>query len=262
MAMAAEAIPGMLTARIAVVTGGRRGIGAAIARALAARGARIAIVDLHDADETVDAIAAAGGEARAFRADVSDEDQVGAVRDAVHAAFGPIDILVNDAAVNHNGGFEETDAATYHRVLGINLHSQFHLCKAFVPDMRAKRAGRIINLSSGTALSPGGPPLFAYRVSKAGILGLTFALAGELGEHGITVNAVAPGFTHTPAVDEAIARGDFPPDIVEAMTAHQLIKRPSRPEDVAALVAFLASDEAGFITGKFITADGGSALAP
>ena len=132
---------GGLDGRIAVVTGGGRGIGAAIARALAAHGASVAIIDLADASDTVAAIAAAGGTAQAFRADLSVEREVDAVAAAVHAALGPIDILVNDAAVNHNGGFDETDSETYHRVLAINLHSQFYTCKAFVPDMRAKRAG-------------------------------------------------------------------------------------------------------------------------
>ena len=240
-----------------MVTGAARGIGQAIAVGLAERGARVAAVDLRLADDTVRSIADAGGAAQALVADVADEAAVRRLAGEVAAAYGPCEILVNNAALQlPPAPFEQVGYQTWRRVLTVNLDSMFLTCQAFLPPMVAAGWGRIVNVAS-TSVFTSTPGLTPYMASKGGVVGFTSGLANDVGAHGITVNAVSPALTRTPAVDEAIAAGGFPPEMLDAVASLQSIKRPGTPDNVVGLVAFLATDAAEFITGQFIAADGG-----
>lgn len=246
-----------LEGRIAVVTGAARGIGQAIALELANRGAKIVAVDLREADETTRLIEANGGRCRAITADVSDPAISETLADEACKGWDPCQILVNNAALQlPPTPVAQVSYEVWRRVIQTNLDSMFLTCKAFLPAMVAHQHGRIINVAS-TSIFTSSPGLVPYMASKGGVIGLTSALANDLGGYGVTVNAVSPGFTRTPPVDEAIEAGGFPEAMADAVVAMQTIKRPATPHDVAGLVCFLASDDASFITGQFLSADGG-----
>lgn len=238
---------------VAVVTGAARGIGRAVAEGLGSRGASVVAVDVLDAGETVEAIAAAGGEGRALVADVGSPDDVARVA----AEVGRCDVLVNNAALLGRTPFLELDHDQFRETLRVNLESQFLLAKAFAPGMVERGYGRIVNVASSSLLTPT-PGLVAYMASKGGVLGLTSALANDLGPHGITVNAVSPGLTRTPGVEVDVAAGTLPEDVFDAMTRAQAIPRTGTPDDLVGLVLFLTGKEASFVTGQFIVADGGA----
>lgn len=241
--------------RVAVVTGAARGIGAALAQGLARRGATVAAVDLRPAEETRRAIVDAGGRCVALTADVADPDAVRQLHGEVRAACGPCAILVNNAGIS--GMNDPADPfGQWRRVMAVNLDAQFLMATAFAADMQERGWGRIVNVGSSSiyTITSGMTP---YLASKAGVLGLTSGLANDLASHGITVNAVSPPFTRTPMVDEAIADGTFPGDVDELLALQQAIKRPGTPEDLVGTVLFLTSDDAAFMTGKFLAADGG-----
>ncbi len=240
--------------RVAVVTGAARGLGRAIACALAARGATVAAVDVRQA-----APPAGGGDGGgwvALEADVSSEDDVRRLADEVHESCGPCSILVNNAGIPIARPFGETDYALWQRVLRVNLDSQFLMAKAFADDMLAAGWGRIVNVAS-SSLYTTTPGLTAYMASKGGVLGLTSALANDLGPHGVTVNAVSPGLTRTPGAEEDAAAAGLDPAVFETVVAQQAVKRPGTPEDLAGAVVYLTSDQAGFVTGQLLVADGG-----
>ena len=239
--------------RVAVVSGAARGIGRALAEGLASRGAHVVAVDVLDAGETAEAVAAAGGECTPLAADVGAADEVARLASEV----GRCDVLVNNAALLGRTPFLELGHERFRETLRVNLESQFLLARAFAPGMVERGWGRIVNVASSSLLTPT-PGLVAYMTSKGGVLGLTSALANDLGPHGITVNAVSPGLTRTPGVDADIAAGILPEDALDAMTAAQAIPRPGRPEDLVGLVLFLTGKEASFVTGQFIVADGGA----
>ena len=228
--------------RVAVVTGAARSFGRAVADALADRGATVARVDLHETE---------------FIADCASPDDVARLRDEVHAAHGPVDILVNIAGINLARPLDELDYETWRRVQAINLDSQFLLCKAFAPDMVAKGWGRIVNMAS-SSIYTNTPGLTAYMASKAGALGLTSGLANDLGPHGVTVNAVSPGLTRTDAIDEEIGRGEFPEEALDAMVGERSIPRHASVDDLVGTVLYLVSDAAAFVTARFVVADGGA----
>ncbi|MGI8591524.1 MAG: SDR family NAD(P)-dependent oxidoreductase [Nakamurella sp.] len=242
--------------RTAIVTGGARGIGQACAVRLAQAGHDVAVVDLIDATEAADAVRAAGGRSLTVRCDVSIPDDITHAFAAVDREFGGCDVLVNNAGIFPRRSFAELDLDLWHRVLDVNLTATFLFCKAVVPGMTEREFGRIINISSDTVGLPV-ENVAHYITSKSAIIGFIRALASEIGKHGITVNSVAPGLTPTagllanqpnPAVGEQLFAG-----IVE----RQPIKRISQPTDVAAAVAWFASDEAGFITAQTLVVDGG-----
>jgi len=242
--------------KVAVVTGASQGIGRDTALALAEAGAKVAAAARNEEKlaALVSEIRAAGGEAFALKMDVADADQVKAGFKQVVDKFGRLDILVNNAAVTRDGLAMRMKKDDWDTVLETNLTGA-HLCiqQALATMMRA-RAGRIINISSVVAQS-GNPGQANYVAAKAGLIGLTKAIAVEMASRGITVNAVAPGFIETPMTDI------LPEQVKEALKTRIPLGRMGRPRDVAAAIVFLASDEAGYITGHVLNVNGGMHLA-
>ena len=242
--------------KIAVVTGGAQGIGKAIAELLARRGAHIVVADinLEKAQATAQAIADSTGQrAIAVETNVADSASTQAMIDRTLAEFGRIDILVNNAGTTRDNLIMRMSDADWDLVLGINLKGAFNCSKAAVRPMMKQRYGRIINISSVSGLA-GQAGQANYSSSKAGLLGLTKALAKEVGARGITVNAIAPGLVPTDLTSEILVKMHD-----EAIKATPL-GRLGSVEDVAYAVAFLVSDEASFITGQVLSVDGGLAM--
>ena len=244
------------TPKTAVVTGGSRGIGRAICLEFARQGVNVALCyagNTEAAEETVQACAAQGVESMAVQCDVSDGAAVQAMMDEVLERYGRIDILVNNAGITRDGLLMTMKEEAFDAVLDTNLKGAFLCTKAVVRRMMRQRYGRIINLSSVVGLH-GNPGQANYAASKAGLIGFTKSLAKELATRGITVNAVEPGFIQTDMTT-------FLPDAVkEALKVEIPMGRPGNPEDVAAAVAFFASDAAAYITGQVLCVDGGMAM--
>jgi 3-oxoacyl-[acyl-carrier protein] reductase len=245
-----------LTDRVAVVTGASRGIGRGIALELAKRGAKVVInynSSPDAANEVVEQIKAAGGEALAFQADVSTEDGANALIKAANDAFGKLDILVNNAGTTRDNVIMMMKAEDFDSVIQTNLRSTWLCSKAAVRGMMRKRYGRIVNLTSISGEHGQGGQT-NYSASKAGIIGLTKALAKEVGSRNITVNAVAPGFVMTDLTK------DLPEELINQGIQMTPLGRLATIEDIAFAVAFLASDEAASITGQVLTVDGGMSM--
>ncbi|KAA9156240.1 SDR family oxidoreductase [Amycolatopsis acidicola] len=243
--------------KTAVVTGAGSGIGLAVARRLARDGARVGVFDLDGpaAEAAAAKIRADGGDACAVAVDVADRAAVDAGLDEVRARYGPVSILVNSAGKDGFKRFVNISAAAWQRILAVNLTGTFHCCQAAVPDMIGARWGRIVNISSSSAHS-GQPFMTHYVASKAGVVGFTKALALELGPEGITVNTIPPGFIDTPMTRRNEERG-FLGAGVDHHAARTPVRRPGRPEDIAAACAFLVSEEAGYVTGQVFGVNGG-----
>ncbi|HTX86237.1 MAG TPA: 3-oxoacyl-ACP reductase FabG [Streptosporangiaceae bacterium] len=244
--------------RVAVVTGAARGIGAGTAKRLAADGFAVAVLDLKEGDSgaTVDAIRQAGGTALAVGADVSDTDQVKAAVDRIAEQLGGPAILVNNAGViRDNMLFKMTDD-DWDTVLGIHLRGSFLMSRACQKYMVDAKWGRIVNLSSSSALGNRGQA--NYSAAKAGLQGFTKTLAIELGQFGITANAVAPGFIATDMTAATAARmGIGFEDFQKAAAASIPVRRVGTPDDVAHVISFLVSEGAGFVSGQVIYVAGG-----
>jgi 3-oxoacyl-[acyl-carrier protein] reductase len=240
--------------KTAIVTGAATGIGAATARLLAERGARVLAVGLQpDAlRDTVAAIEADGGEAVAFDADVSDPAAIEAVAARAQEAFGGADILVNNAAIYPIGPWHEAEAAEWDEVFRVNVRGYFLLAKAVRPQMLARGGGSIVNVASVTFYF-GEEELLSYVASKGAVIGFTRSLAREAGPEGIRVNAVAPGAFPT-AATAIHADQDA---LWEKVLTSQSIKRRGEVEDVALAIAFFAADDSRFVTGQTLLVDGG-----
>jgi 3-oxoacyl-[acyl-carrier protein] reductase len=244
--------------RVAIVTGAARGIGAATAIKLARDGFAVAVVDLDEANckDTVEQITASGGRAIGVGADVANAEQVAAAVDRVASELGPPVVLVNNAGViRDNLLFKMTDD-DWDTVLGVHLKGAFLMSRAAQAHMTEQKWGRIVNLSSSSALGNRGQA--NYSAAKAGMQGFTKTLAIELGQFGVTVNAVAPGFIATDMTAATAARVKMDFDVFQKEAAARIpVRRVGKPEDVANLIAFLASDGAGFVSGQVIYIAGG-----
>lgn len=244
--------------KVAVITGAASGIGRAYAVRLASEGAAIAIVDRNDAAETLHEIKSAGGSAVSFKCDVGVPDEVAQLGADVERDFDRCDILVNNAGLIPTCRFEDLSFEEWRRIMTTNLDAAFLMTKRFVPGMRARRWGRVINMASNTfAQVTSG--LTHYIASKAGVIGFTRALASEVGADGVTVNAIAPGFTRTPGTLAlgSSYRGMSSEQLFETLAQRQAIPRPPRTTDLVGTLSFLASDDAEFITGQTLYVDGG-----
>ena len=242
--------------RIAVVTGASRGIGRGIALELAKRGATVVVNYQSNADaanEVVGLITAAGGKAEAIQADVSKEEDANRLIKTTADSYGKIDILINNAGTTRDNLIMRMGVEDFDTVLETNLRSTWLCSKAVVRDMMRKRYGRIINITSVSGIMGNGGQT-NYSASKAGIIGLTKALAREVASRGITVNAVAPGFVATDLTST------LPEDIAKKINENIPLGRWATVEDVALATAFLASDEASYITGHTLNVDGGLAM--
>ncbi|MEU6428397.1 glucose 1-dehydrogenase [Microbispora sp. NPDC046973] len=244
--------------KFAVVTGAARGIGAAIARRLAAEGAAVACVDL-TADRCasiVDEITVTGGRAVAFGCDVSDSAQVEALVPGVMAEFGRIDVLVNNAGLTRDNLLFRMSEEDWDKVVDVNLKSVFLVSRAVQKHMVEQRSGAIVNLSSRSALGNRGQA--NYAAAKAGIQGLTATMAIELGPFGVRVNAVAPGYVATPMTEATAVRLGVTPEEHQATLAQAVpLRRVGQPTEVASVVAFFASDDASYVTGQTLYVNGG-----
>ena len=243
----------MSTGKRAVVTGGANGIGQAFCKRLAAQGANIVIADIADCSETVGAIKKSGGAAIAARCDQTSEADVAELRAIVETELGGCDILVHCAGIYPTAAIDEITFAQWRKVLSVNLDSVFLLVKAFLPAMKEQRWGRIISVSSTTFHSGIGFNTH-YTASKGGLIGFARSLASEVGDFGITVNTIAPGLTRTDTTVNG-KPGEF--GWFDMIREQQAIKRTETPEDLTGTLAFLASEDAAFITGQTIVVDGG-----
>jgi len=242
--------------RVAVVTGAASGMGCAVSRALAGRGHRVALLDVDGpaAQRAADDLRAAGAEALAGEVDVSDRAAVDAALDKVRTELGPVEIMVTSAGIEAFTSFTDITADAWERMLAVNLTGTFHCLQAAVPDMVAGRWGRVVTISSSSAQS-GARQMAHYVASKGGVIALTKALALEYAPEGITVNTIPPGCIDTPMARRSAAAGNLPS--MEVLARHVPVRRTGTPEDVAAVCAFLCSEEAGYITGQVFGVNGG-----
>jgi 2-hydroxycyclohexanecarboxyl-CoA dehydrogenase len=246
-----------LQGRTALVTGGGSGIGAATCRRLAGEGARVAVTDLSiDSAREV----AEGIDGRAYRLDVRSEAEAAEVLEQAEAELGPLDALVNNAGYDEFGYFTHTEPDRWDRVLAVNLRGVMAVTHAALPGMQERGNGRIVNVAS-EAGRVGSQGSAIYSAAKAGVIGFTKAIARESARYGVTCNAVAPGPIETPLLMSAPEQlGELGERLVKGMVGSTAMRRIGQPEEVAAAVAFLASDDATFVTGETLGVSGGLAM--
>lgn len=245
--------------KVAIVTGGGGGIGSAIAVRLAAEGACVVVSDVNEsaAQAVVEAIRSQGGNALAVAADIAQGEACRALVETVAGQFGRIDILVNNAGINRRGNLLALSEEDWHTSFAINLDSMFHLCRAVLPGMIEAGAGAIVNTASQWGLYPA-PGHIAYNVTKAAVASFTQNLARDYAPHNIRVNGVCPGEIHTPMLEAGVRRAG---KTIADLDSKVPLGRIGKPEEVAALVAFLASDEAAFMCGSLVEITGAQAVA-
>ncbi len=238
-----------------MVTGAARGIGAAIARRLSADGCTVALCDLDrsGADALARELAAGGARAEGFELDVASGASVSACVAQIEASLGPLGVLVNNAGIDVIALFLETDEAIWERLWSVNLKGVLHTCKAVLPGMVARGRGRIVNLASDAG-RVGSSGEAVYSATKGGVIAFTKTLAREMARHGITANCVSPGPTDTALLAQV---GAYDPKLLAGLARAIPLGRVAQPEDVAAAVAFLASDAASYITGQTLSVSGG-----
>ncbi|KAA9028464.1 3-oxoacyl-ACP reductase FabG [Niallia endozanthoxylica] len=245
----------MLQGRAAIITGSSQGIGAGLAKYFAKQGAMVVVnypfeSEAEKAKMVVAEITDAGGKAIAIKANVADEFEVIQMMDETVKAFGQLDILINNAGITKDSSFKKMTVENFKLVMDTNLVGTFITCKAAAEIMAEQGYGRIVNMSSIAGLQ-GNFGQANYAASKAGVIGLTKTAAIEYAKKGVTVNAIAPGFVRTPMTDQ------IPEEVRNNMIQSIPVKRMGEPEDIAATAAFLASKEAGYITGQVLSVNGG-----
>ncbi|MEO9242124.1 SDR family NAD(P)-dependent oxidoreductase [Pseudomonas inefficax] len=245
--------------KVAIVTGGAGGIGAAIASRLASEGATVVVsdVNLEAAQAVAQSIEAAGDKARAMAADIASGEACRSLVQAVASEFGRIDVLVNNAGINRRGNLLALSEDDWHSSFAVNLDAMFHLCRAVLPGMIEAGGGAIVNTASQWGLYPA-PGHIAYNVTKAAVASFTQNLARDYAPQKIRVNAVCPGEIHTPMLEAGVLRSGRTIADLDRMVP---FGRIGKPEEVAALVAFLASDEAAFMCGSLVEITGAQAVA-
>lgn len=241
-----------LSGKVVLVTGAGRGMGKAIAERLTQEGARVVVTDVDEksALETAGALDGAAG----FRLDITDGAEVGARVSEIVAALGPIDALVNNAGWDKMAPFLDTDEDLWDRLIDINLRGPIRVTRAVLPQMVERRQGRIVNISSDAG-RVGSSGEAVYAACKAGIIGFGKTVAREMARNGITVNAICPGPTATPLLEAMVGEGNE--KLIESLKRGIPLRRLGEPEDIAAAVAFLLSDDAAFITGQTLSVSGG-----
>ncbi len=237
--------------KVVAISGGASGIGQAIVRRLAQEGARVAIADVADCADTLQLVRQQGGEASGFRVDISSWEQVRGFADQVRARYGVALIAVHCAALQFMSGFDELSSEQWRSTQEVNVLGGFHLAKAFLPAMKTERWGRIVMVASSSFFAPP-PRMTHYIASKGALVGLVRGLAAEVGEFGITVNALAPGLTRTSNAIAGVPQADF-----DQVRDRQSIKRSGEPQDQAAAISFMVSDDAAFMSGQTVLVDGG-----
>ncbi|HEX4720157.1 MAG TPA: 3-oxoacyl-ACP reductase family protein [Thermoleophilaceae bacterium] len=248
--------------RVALVTGGARGIGAAIARALAEDGLAIVVADLRleEAQATASAITEAGGKALAIDVDITSSDSVAAGLAAAQDGLGPIDVLVNNAGWDDLKPFLQTDEEFWDRVLEVNFKGALRLTHGVLPGMVERGWGRIINIGSDAG-RVGSSLESVYSGAKGGIIAFTKTVAREVARKGVTANVVCPGPTDTPFLQEIVARQGDADKVIGAMVSGVPMKRLAKPDEIASAVRFFARDDAGYVTGQTLSVSGGLTMA-